>query len=300
MSEKPCPTSCPSCASKKEITLFHDRVWNMKEGSVFRCGECEAAFIHPMLTQEKEKIFYENYNKHVKARGVTTSSGPGEFHKKSQPIARERLAVVEDFFPKEAKVLEVGSSTGAFLELLKDNECTGVEPATDNRSFSEQFAEHTYENISHIPLSEKFHIICMFHVFEHIRDPQTFLSICKKLLTTKGKIIIEVPYIEDPLLTIYNLEEFKNFYFQPMHPFVHSLKSLRNHFGKAGLVEDEVIFYQRYGLDNHLSWLSKKKPGGDSYFSSLFGDNNDYKKALTEAQKTDTIFYIAQNSLKAR
>ncbi len=147
-------------------------------------------------------------------------------------------------------------------------------------------------------MSEQFDIICMFHVFEHIREPKTFLEKCRRLLSTTGLVIIEVPYIEDPLISIYNIEEFKDFYFQPMHPFVHSIESLRFNFCNAKFLEESMIFYQRYGLDNHLSWLANKKPGGDSYLTSLFKGNKQYKQTLVDIEKTDTVFYIAGKTIK--
>ena len=138
----------------------------------------------------------------------------------------------------------------------------------------------------------------MFHVFEHILDPYEFLGKCQKLLGDQGVIIIEVPHVEDPLLSIYNLNEYKDFYFQPMHPYVYSAKALQYVFRQSGFQEVEKIFFQRYGLDNHLAWLVNKKVGGNKYFSSLFADNETYKESLVEAQKTDTIFFIAKKRNK--
>lgn len=169
-----------------------------------------------------------------------------------------------------------------------------VEPDDSNRSFSSMFTTQNYADISLASREPKFDIICLFHVFEHIRNPHEFLTIASMLLKQSGFIIIEVPYIEDPLITIYENEKFKDFYFQPMHPFIYSLQSLRYVFEKNGYREKEIIFHQRYGLDNHLTWLCKGRPGGDAYLNSLFGDNKAYKESLVRVRKTDTVFYIAQ------
>ncbi len=106
--------------------------------------------------------------------------------------------------------------------------------------------------------------------------------------------MIEVPCSADPLITLYNCEEFKDFVFQPMHPFVYNETSLDYVFEKSGFKKYEVIYHQRYGLENHLSWFKNKKPGGDSELTELFSSNNEYKDKLKSIKKTDTIFYIAQ------
>jgi SAM-dependent methyltransferase len=268
----------------------------MDDGKVYRCRNCEVAFIYPMMTDQEEERFYSNYNVHAKRRGVISSTQTYELHRKSRPIAKERWELLKNFFEKGKKVLEIGSSTGAFLELCSENECVGVEPAKTNRAFSRRFSGSVYGDLGEIPENVEFDIICMFHVFEHLRTPDMYLSKCKDLLEREGHIIVEVPHIDDPLLSIYNVREFRDFYFQPMHPFVYSLKGLRYIFEKSGFEEVKAIFYQRYGLDNHLAWLSKGKPGGDAYLEALFGENRAYKEALVNSRKTDTVFYIAKRA----
>jgi len=54
------------------------------------------------------------------------------------------------------------------------------------------------------------------------------------------------------------------------------------------------LYEQRYGLSNHLEWLSKGKPGGNSKLENLFNSiNNDYINILEKEGITDTIFIIA-------
>lgn len=285
--------NCSLC-NEKNTFLFHDKVWSIKNGKVYRCRYCDVAFVFPALSGNKKDKFYKNYNEHLKLRGVTIEASPKELHEKSIKVARERYAIIRKYFANSKVILEIGSSTGAFLSLLKDKDCYGVEPADANREFSKQFIKEAYSEMSEIPGKKKFDIICVFHVFEHIENPIGFLKKCKSHLTKDGCILIEIPYIEDPLISLYDCKPFKDFYFQPMHLYIYSLKSLDYVFLKAGLFRKDVIFYQRYGLDNHLAWLSKGKPGGDNNFKNLFGDNSEYKKTLINIKKTDTLFYIAQ------
>ena len=285
---------CPNCKSTA-ITLFHDKVWSIDDGKVYRCNGCELLFINPMMSAEEEIDFYNNYNQHVYNRGVTEKKSVVDFHQKSLTIAHERLKVIKNYF-NQAKVLEIGSSTGAFLSLLANCQTYACELSDENRDYSRQFingkAFNTIEEVD----ENDFDVICMFHVFEHIREPVAFLNSCRPLLKKDGHIIIEVPHSNDPLITLYDCREFKDFVFQPMHPMIYNEKSLNYVFEKAGFEKVEIIYSQRYGLDNHLSWFKNKKSGGDAALNALFCSNLDYRNSLEDAHKTDTLFYVARLS----
>lgn len=284
--------NCRNCNSDK-LEVFHDQIWSVEDGNVYKCLECDLIFIDCIMNDDEEKKFYENYNKHVKQRGVIVEKSIEEFHEKSINLANERLKVVRKFFERK-KVLEIGSATGAFLSLLDGCNTYACELTTDNLIFSKQFINgEAYNSIDDIK-NNKFDVICMYHVFEHIKKPRDFLETCKKLLNKTGKIVIEVPHSEDPLITIFDSKEFKDFVFQPMHPMVYNEKSLDYIFNECGFKKDEVIFHQRYGLDNHLSWLKNKRPGGDPFLKKIFEDDIFYKKKLQDIKRTDTIFYVAK------
>jgi SAM-dependent methyltransferase len=245
------------------------------------------------MDDHEEKEFYKNYGKHVVARGVVATEDPAELHRKGQAAALDRFAKLGGYFIQPQRILEIGASTGAFLELLKGKDRCGVEPSDVHRRFLEQFCANTYRDLSDVPEEPCFETICLFHVFEHIKNPLEFLKQCARRLKKGGHVIIEVPYIEDPLLKLYNCAAFKEFYFQPMHPYVYSKRSLEHVFSQAGFRVKEFIYYQRYGLDNHLTWLAKGKAGGDPALSSIFRDQSSYKTDLERAQITDTIICVA-------
>lgn len=283
---------CPVCSSQ-QTEIFHNKVWGMENGSVYSCVSCGLTFINPIMTDEQEAEFYANYNAHAERRGFISSNSVAELHQRSKPIAEQRYDIIKGYFADAQSILEVGTSTGAFLEQVTGKDCYGVEPTPDNREFSKTFCKDAFTDIFQVPASLKFDVICMFHVFEHIKKPFEFLNCCSAHLNEGGKIIVEVPCIDDPLISMFECKAYKDFYFQPMHPFVYSEKSIRHVFEKSGFKNGQTMHYQRYGLDNHLTWLSKGIPGGDKLYKELFGNLVDYKKTLEAAGKTDTIFFIS-------
>ena len=113
-----------------------------------------------------------------------------------------------------------------------------------------------YDDLSYI--SNKFDIITMFHVLEHIPYQLKVLKNLKKKLKNKGKIIIEVPHAQDFLLEILNLESFKKFTFWSEHLVLHTEKSLKKLLKEAGYKNIRINFYQSYILNNHFGWMLKQ------------------------------------------
>ncbi|MTI59277.1 MAG: class I SAM-dependent methyltransferase [Firmicutes bacterium] len=287
---------CPICSSK-DIDVFHDKVWDNENAKVYRCNKCDISFVYPQMTLKEEKEFYLQYKNHVVKRGVISVKSVNELHHKSKLVAEKRYQVIKKFFRGVKSVCEIGSATGAFLELLYDvNYKCAIEPDNENRIYSKKFSQKQYSDISEADKSEQFDIICMFHTFEHIRNPIKCLEWCKSHLASDGKIIIEVPHIKDPLIELYDCKEYKDFYFQMMHPYIYSLYSLTYVADQSDISIIKVIYKQRYGLDNHLNWLNKGKPGGDQYFKELFGNNKQYINSLEKFGLTDTIFIVARSN----
>lgn len=104
------------------------------------------------------------------------------------------------WLPENASILEVGCGTGGNLEMLsRFGEVSALEMDAEAREIAQEKTDKKYmiktgccpENI---PFEgERFDLICLFDVLEHIdKDVETLISL-KKLLKKNGKIIITVP-----------------------------------------------------------------------------------------------------------
>ena len=150
---------CPICKSKN-LESVHDRVWSAPDTKVLRCNDCFIGFLYPMMAQSEEKKFYAAYNEHTKKRGVTLTTDPLELHKKSMGDALKRWQRLGKFFIQGGRILEIGSSTGAFLDICSRKcshrcECVCVEPDSTNREFASRFSVGQYEYLEDVPDSEK-------------------------------------------------------------------------------------------------------------------------------------------------
>jgi len=188
-------------------------------------------------------------------------------YKKSRGVIEARFAKIRSVFLGTDSMLEIGAADGAFLECLHmhhpDMRLAAIEPdestegARNGIAGLGQFASLDAAAAAGIMVD----VICLFHVFEHLTDPASWLRIAKQLLAPGGRIVIEVPSLDDPLLSLFNSRAYRDFYFQKQHPFVYSSASLRRVLEHNGFAV-ETMPYQRYGLENHLTWLAEGRPGG--------------------------------------
>ncbi|MBX9977180.1 MAG: methyltransferase domain-containing protein, partial [Alphaproteobacteria bacterium] len=145
---------------------------------------------------------------------------------------------------------------------------------------------------------EKFDLIVMFHVLEHLLDPVAFLKNVSCYLKEKGSIIVEVPNVDDALVSFYNINEFKDFYFCTAHVSYFSMKTLGNCLMESGLKGD-IFPVQRYNLNNHLHWLMHKKPGVLPEDQQIFSEETlkNYEKDLLSKNLSDTLWAVVEKNI---
>lgn len=222
-------------------------------------------------------------------------------YKKSLDVLVRRFRKISDAIPEEGRLLEVGAAEGSFLALLAVErpqlKLNAVEPDGDTAAARQLLKlEGDFVSLSMARAAGvRADVVCLFHVFEHIAKPGEFIGELKSVLAPHGRIIIEVPSLSDPLLTLYKSKAYEHFYFQRQHPIVYSAASLRRVLDGNDLKVLEMRPYQRYGLENHIGWLRHGRPGGDADVASLVaGIDAAYRAELEARGVTDTIFAIVQ------
>lgn len=221
-------------------------------------------------------------------------------YKRRLDTIEHRFEKISDLFRDRKSILEIGAADGAFLAKLKGRypslSLHSVEPDQRTSSSRSSLAlssdHHSIEDAARAGIVVD--TVCMFHVFEHLAEPDAMLDRIAKVLAPNGRLIIEVPSLTDPLLWLYKCAPYAAFYFQKQHPFVYSATSLRSVLQAAQWQVLETRPSQRYGLSNHLAWLVNGKPGGDESLESVVGSIDDqYRLQLEKTGQTDTIFAIA-------
>jgi len=189
------------------------------------------------------------------------------------------------------RVLEFGCGAGQLLDKIKPlaREVEGLERT---RSFREQLIARGH--VVHERIEESrgpYDVILMFHVLEHLPDPVAAIRASVARLAPGGLLYIEVPHVNDALLTLYDVEAYHGFHFFKDHLHYFSRSSLAEAIRRAEAKVVAISGHSRFGLANHLYWLKHAKPGGHMIWNfletpSLF---REYARALAAADMSDSL-----------
>ena len=297
------PKKCPLCffrqKNPKKIAskIYGDKT---KRKAFFLCPNCDVRYLFPRHSVKEEKLFYQKeFESFMDKRGGKSSGWlkVEEHIKQNKQTFKRRLKYIKPYLSAHDRILEVGCSSGFMLYpfLKKGNDCIGVEPSGVFSDYIKKKGIKAYDSLKNLIRKErqKFNLIFHFFVLEHVSNPIQFFKDQLLVLQKKGKIIFEVPNVAEPLLSVYKIPAFENFYWSIHHNWYFSEKSLKFILKKIGRPY-KIIFDQRYDLSNHLIWARDGKPGGMGYFKKILGKDieSNYKKSLIKSGACDTLIGI--------
>lgn len=286
---------CSLCGNKdaSKFTFITDKFRYDMQKSAYKCEACGLVFIIPLMSAEEERIFYEKEYGVIYAneKGAT----PKDLFDKRLPDAKRYLDMVERFLKPTDDCLEIGCASGYFLHTIKSKvkSVTGFETHVELRKYCEEIGIRMLSSLADAK-EASFDRIFLFFVLEHIGDPMSFLGVLKKMLKPGGTLVVEVPNVDDILLSGYPLPLFRDFYFTPAHQYYYSKDTLARTLKKAGFDDFVIEPEQRYDLSNHMNWMITGKPGGQAKFNHLFTPQilEAYAANLRDRFLCDTLFAI--------
>jgi len=282
---------CPLC-KKKDLKLIAKNkdmrfgCWGFRK-KILECCFCSLQFLYPKWSEDGLKKIYKGYNKQ---KDFKTQKNPS---KRISPYLTK-------YIDKNDWTLEVGCGSGDNVKRLrkKGYRVIGIDkdPSVTNHD----------KRIYHFDIFDsemrrmKFSFVYAIHLLEHLAEPQKFIRRLNVILSDEGKFLLEIPNLEDPLLTLYKIEEFKKFYYVPHHVFFYNPRTIE-FLLKVYWKTDHTRHYkikrvQRYGLINHLRWIIFKRPGNVNFHIPIL--DNIYKWILVNIfDKSDTIIVTGNKSL---
>jgi len=273
---------CYLCNSSS-FNLIKKGVRDNNDLSVLSCNNCGLVSLDSF--NHIDENFYENSNMH--STKVDISNWLKETEKDDN---RRYLYLLEKI--KNKKILDFGAGNGGFLFKAKEvaNDVFGIEPEMQFKSFFKKNKLNILNSLDELK-SKKFDLITAFHVFEHLKEPLKILNDLMPHVSEKGEIIIEVPNCDDALLSYFNSDAFSNFTYWSQHLFLFNEKTLTDLVKKANYKINYINQVQRYPLSNHLYWLSKALPNGQSKYSIFNNEklNVEYEKVLKKEKICDTL-----------
>ena len=294
---------CPLCGAETGEILT--TCLRRGTGTVFLCGACDHGFLITGTSFDAKEYYATEYRKEVSHAAAAAATDPRELFDVYSQYQDERLRIISPYLSRSTTVLEVGASAGQFLTHIKDkvvktdaieldkacSEFLRVELGID--ADSEFLRESRFA-------SERYDVVCSFQVLEHVENPVTFLSEIRQSMKDGGRAFIEVPNLHDSLLTVWNVENYRAFYYHSAHLHYFTETSLRKVAQSAGFrpEETEVVFTQDYNLLNHLNWLMNGTPQATCTVGlspvDLSGPNNEISRWLDDQMKVLNAEYISK------
>lgn len=153
------------------------------------------------------------------------------------------------------KLLDVGAGTGDFILNAKKRgwQVSGVEPNKSARDLAILKDLDLKKELSEFK-GEKYDVICLWHVLEHIPDLEEEISILKDLLNKSGILVIAVPNYKSYDAKYYR--EFWAAYDVPRHLWHFSQNGIKKLFSQFEfhLIETRPLIFDAY----YVSLLSEK------------------------------------------
>ena len=281
--------SIPAPFRADNFTLFRKGISDDQTVEVYINAQKDFAYLDPL-----PEIDYTHYVPRVTKFGL-------QGYKRSLHLHTRRFAKIEHHLANgQRSLLEIGAGDGLFLKTVREHipglHLTAMDKDHNSLPSRAENSDENYDSLETlIARNQGYDLICLFHVMEHIEAPLEFLEAVKALMVTGSILIIEVPSLFDPLLSIYTCDAYSDFYFSRQHPYVFSPPSLQRLMEHGGFQTVELINFQRYGLENHLTWLNHGRPGGDRLFQKVFNSlEAGYIAALEKNGKTDTVIWIGR------
>jgi len=189
---------CPICKGN-HFTLFNRCIDHTTSGetfSIYQCSTCNFLITSPRPDANSIGKYYqsENYISHTNS----SKSVIDKIYKSVRSITLQWKLNLIQKHQKSGTILDYGCGTGEFLNTCKTAswKCFGVEPSAEARQKAEHLTNlKLSQSLSEIA-SNKFDVITLWHVLEHIEDLNEKLSELKNHLAQDGTIFIAVPNYE--------------------------------------------------------------------------------------------------------
>ncbi len=187
---------CEVCGSHS-ITVLHQQNFVLpgieKElfYTVVSCDQCGFVYADSIAAQSFLDSFYKSAEHHLHVFGLP--EGLSEMHGLCYDFIVENVPNIT-----QAVILDIGSSMGHFLNLFKRNGITnvlGLEPSQSAKNMAKETygIEICSSSLSEFAPNEKYSLITLSGVLEHIANLNQSIAKISELLADEGYLFLAVP-----------------------------------------------------------------------------------------------------------
>jgi SAM-dependent methyltransferase len=190
---------CPCCGSGSWTNAGQVKDWSIS-GEWFDLKECPDCHLKMTFPQPGEMELGRYYASDTYISHSDTKSGfiNRLYHAARKYMLKKKLRWVRQASTLEkGSLLDVGAGTGHFAHFMKESgwQVTALEPDSTARKVALDklgLVVRPLEDLASQPI-QSFDVITLWHVLEHVRDLDGYMSCFHSLLKSGGVLIIAVP-----------------------------------------------------------------------------------------------------------
>lgn len=187
--------NCPFCDANKP--KLYERFGSELQYSYVLCTNCGLVYTNPRPAYDQDFIdaayaSYYQYADNLKVEDLD------HINQSSLKMFEREVAYIVQYDKVREAVLDIGSGMGTFLLAAKKyypGKAVGLDVSVQMAQFVEKnigVKVHIAQFDEYFP-DEKYSLIHMSHVLEHVPDPNRWLQHARGLLTKNGVLVINVP-----------------------------------------------------------------------------------------------------------
>ena len=182
-------TKCPACGSDG-IQFYHS---DLRTNTIYKCEQCKVQFMNPVYSNEYLDEYYSRYVVLDKDKDITLTS-------KQAYTINDNFKAIEKCIKTSGEMLDFGIGNGTHARVARergwqvrgyDVDCVATEILMEKSGTEVKCGD--FFNIDWG--EQKFDLIYINQVMEHIKTPVRYLEHFYKLLNEKGHLFITVPNI---------------------------------------------------------------------------------------------------------
>jgi 2-polyprenyl-3-methyl-5-hydroxy-6-metoxy-1,4-benzoquinol methylase len=250
--------SCPLCGSKRfrvhrrgsfdpeQIGPDHFKITDSHYGQLwnfFKCRDCGFVFSNPTLNEKDLEAFYQALE-------------DPEYSLESEGRSRNFKTILKRLKKLDKpghNLLDIGAASGIFLNLAREQDylVQGIEPS----QFLVEQAQKMYGitlfqgTIDTFESADRFSVITLVDILEHLSDPESFMSRLEKLIQKDGILVIVTPDIDSLAV---KLTGKKWWHYRIAHLNFFNRRSLKTLLANHGF---EIIKFNRYAWHFSVFYL---------------------------------------------
>ena len=186
-------------------------------------------------------------------------------------------------------LLDFGCGVGEFVKRANQKGliAEGIEPNYEARQIGIQNKQNIFADLSDIN-NKRFDVVTLWHVLEHLHEPDLFLKEIRNYLNKKGKLIIAVPNFESQDAKYYN--QYWAAYDVPRHLYHFSKKSISILAEQNGFKINKTypLKFDSY----YVSMLSEKYKTGKIGFQWIWNGFLSNCKARKNKEWSSLVFVL--------